>query len=30
LVEMGARRELRIADVAMVGRDVRIRALPVE
>jgi diaminohydroxyphosphoribosylaminopyrimidine deaminase/5-amino-6-(5-phosphoribosylamino)uracil reductase len=30
LVEMGARRELRIADVAMVGRDLRIRALPVE
>jgi diaminohydroxyphosphoribosylaminopyrimidine deaminase/5-amino-6-(5-phosphoribosylamino)uracil reductase len=29
LVEMGARRELRIAGVAMVGRDVRIRALPV-
>ena len=25
---MGERRELRIADVAMVGRDVRIRALP--
>jgi diaminohydroxyphosphoribosylaminopyrimidine deaminase/5-amino-6-(5-phosphoribosylamino)uracil reductase len=30
LVEMGERRELRIADVAMVGRDLRIRALPVE
>ncbi|MBU1689397.1 MAG: bifunctional diaminohydroxyphosphoribosylaminopyrimidine deaminase/5-amino-6-(5-phosphoribosylamino)uracil reductase RibD [Gammaproteobacteria bacterium] len=30
LVEMGERRELRIADVGMVGRDVRIRALPVE
>ncbi|GAO36974.1 riboflavin biosynthesis protein RibD [Sulfuricella sp. T08] len=29
LVEMGGRRELRIADVGMVGRDVRIRALPV-
>lgn len=29
LVEMGERRELRIADVGMVGRDVRIRALPV-
>ena len=29
LVEMGERRELRIADVAMVGRDLRIRALPV-
>ncbi len=30
LAEMGERRELRIADVAMVGRDLRIRALPVE
>jgi diaminohydroxyphosphoribosylaminopyrimidine deaminase/5-amino-6-(5-phosphoribosylamino)uracil reductase len=30
LVEMGERRELRIADVAMVGRDVRIRALPAD
>jgi diaminohydroxyphosphoribosylaminopyrimidine deaminase/5-amino-6-(5-phosphoribosylamino)uracil reductase len=29
LVEMGERLELRIADVGMVGRDVRIRALPV-
>ncbi|MDP2877939.1 MAG: RibD family protein, partial [Sulfuricella sp.] len=29
LIEMGERRELRIADVAMVGRDLRIRALPV-
>lgn len=29
LSEMGDRRELRIADVAMVGRDLRIRALPV-
>lgn len=28
LVEMGERRELRLIDVAMVGRDVRIRALP--
>ena len=28
LVEMGGRRELRLIDVAMVGRDVRIRALP--
>lgn len=27
---MGERRELRIADVAMVGRDLRIRALPVD
>ena len=30
LIEMGERRELRIADVAMVGRDLRVRALPVE
>ena len=30
LIAMDERRELRIADVAMVGRDVRIRALPVE
>ena len=30
LVEMGERRELRLIDVAMVGRDVRIRALPAE
>ena len=29
LSSMGERRELRIADVAMVGRDLRIRALPV-
>jgi len=29
LSAMGGRRELRIADVAMVGRDLRIRALPV-
>lgn len=30
LTEMGERCELRIADVAMVGKDVRIRALPVK
>ena len=30
LIGMDERRELRIAEVAMVGRDVRIRALPVE
>lgn len=29
LIAMDERRELRIADVAMVGRDLRIRALPV-
>ncbi|MDP1634104.1 MAG: dihydrofolate reductase family protein, partial [Gallionellaceae bacterium] len=29
LVAMEGRRELRIADVTMVGRDLRIRALPV-
>lgn len=30
LIAMGERRELHIADVAMVGRDVRIRALPAD
>jgi len=30
LIAMDERRELRIADVAMVGRDLRIRALPAE
>lgn len=30
LASMGERRELRFADVAMVGRDLRIRALPVK
>jgi diaminohydroxyphosphoribosylaminopyrimidine deaminase/5-amino-6-(5-phosphoribosylamino)uracil reductase len=30
LIAMDERRELRIADVAMVGRDVRIRALPAD
>lgn len=30
LSTMGERRELRIADVSMVGRDLRVRALPVE
>lgn len=30
LAGMGERRELRFADVAMVGRDLRIRALPVK
>ncbi|MHB1291101.1 MAG: bifunctional diaminohydroxyphosphoribosylaminopyrimidine deaminase/5-amino-6-(5-phosphoribosylamino)uracil reductase RibD [Sulfuricella sp.] len=29
LIAMGERRELRLIDVAMVGRDLRIRALPV-